>query len=67
MLLDPKILETLKRKALIESVGASVRLSGSTVTNEEVEQILDEQRRLKKQAKSQIEPSSKSDSDIREQ
>lgn len=29
-----------KRKTLIESTGASVRLSGSKVTNEEVEQIV---------------------------
>lgn len=29
-----------KRKTLIESTGASVRLSGSRVTNEEVEKIV---------------------------
>ncbi len=29
-----------KRKTLIESTGASVRLSGSKITNEEVEKII---------------------------
>lgn len=30
-----------RRKTLIESTGASVRLSGSKITNEEVEQIIE--------------------------
>jgi len=30
-----------KRKTLIESTGASVRLSGSKITNKEVEKIID--------------------------
>lgn len=33
--------ERQKRKTLIESTGASVRLSGSKVTNEEVEKIIE--------------------------
>jgi len=32
----------LRRKTLIESTGSSLRLSGSKVTNEQVEQILNE-------------------------
>lgn len=33
-------LAELQRKTLIESTGSSLRLSGSKVTNEQVEQIL---------------------------
>ena len=33
-------LAELRRKTLIESTGSSLRLSGSKVTNEQVEQIL---------------------------
>lgn len=33
-----------RRKTLIESTGASVRLSGSKVTNEEVEKIIESER-----------------------
>ncbi len=33
--------EEQRRKTLIESTGASVRLSGSKITNEEVEKIID--------------------------
>lgn len=35
-------LAELRRKTLIESTGSSLRLSGSKVTNEQVEQILNE-------------------------
>jgi len=40
IVITPKMLEELKRTALIESVGSSMRLSGSKITNEEVEQLL---------------------------
>ena len=33
-----------RRKILIESTGASMRLSGSTVTNEEVEKIIESEK-----------------------
>jgi len=36
--------EEQKRKTLIESTGASVRLSGSKVTNEEVAKIIDSEK-----------------------
>jgi len=38
-----------KRKTLIESTGASVRLSGSEVTNEEVEKIVDSEKKRNKE------------------
>lgn len=38
--ISPERLAELSRAALIASTGASVRLSGSKVTNEQVEQIL---------------------------
>ena len=34
-----------RRKTLIESTGASVRLSGSKITNEDVEKIIDSEKR----------------------
>lgn len=34
-----------RRKTLIESTGASVRLSGSKITNEEVAKIIDSEKR----------------------
>lgn len=37
---SPQRLEEFRRAALIASAGASVRLSGSKVTDKEVEQIL---------------------------
>ena len=37
-----------RRKTLIESTGASMRLSGSKITNEEVEKIIDSERSDKK-------------------
>lgn len=37
---NTKFWEEQKRKTLIESTGASVRLSGSKITNEEVEKIV---------------------------
>jgi len=39
--ISPERLVELRRKTLIESTGSSLRLSGSKVTNEQVEQILD--------------------------
>lgn len=33
-------LDILRKKALIESTGASLRLSGRNITNEQVEEIL---------------------------
>ena len=39
---SPKHLVELRRKTLIESTGSSLRLSGSKVTDEQVEQILNE-------------------------
>ena len=38
--ISPERLAELRRKALIESTGSSIRLSGSKVINEQVEQIL---------------------------
>lgn len=38
--ISPERLTELRRKTLIESTGSSLRLSGSKVTNEQVEQIL---------------------------
>jgi hypothetical protein len=38
--ISPERLIELRRKTLIESTGSSLRLSGSKVTNEQVEQIL---------------------------
>ncbi len=38
--ISPQRLAELRRAALIASTGASVRLSGSKVTNKEVEQIV---------------------------
>ncbi len=40
--ISPERLEELKRATLIASTGSSLRLSGSKVTNEQVEQILNE-------------------------
>ena len=37
----PESLSELRRKVLIESTGSSLRLSGSKVTNEQVEQIIE--------------------------
>lgn len=38
--LSPAYLDALRRKCLIESTGASLRLSGRNITNEQVEEIL---------------------------
>jgi hypothetical protein len=38
--ISPERLAELRRKTLIESTGSSLRLSGSKVTNEQVEEIL---------------------------
>jgi hypothetical protein len=38
--ISPERLAQLRRKTLIESTGSSLRLSGSKVTNEQVEQIM---------------------------
>lgn len=38
--ISPERLAELRRRTLIESTGSSLRLSGSKVTNEQVEQIL---------------------------
>ena len=38
--ISPDRLAEIRRKVLIESTGASLRLSGSKVTNEQAEQIL---------------------------
>jgi len=38
--LTPAYLEMLRKKVLIESTGASLRLSGRNITNEQVEEIL---------------------------
>lgn len=38
--ISPERLVELRRRTLIESTGSSLRLSGSKVTNEQVEQIL---------------------------
>lgn len=38
-----------KRKTLIESTGASMRLSGSKITNEEVEKIIDSEKKRDKE------------------
>ena len=40
--ISPARLAELKRVTLIASTGSSLRLSGSKVTNEQVEQILNE-------------------------
>jgi len=40
--ISPERLAELRRKILIESTGSSLRFSGSKVTNEQVEQILNE-------------------------
>lgn len=40
--ISPERLAELRRKTLIESTGSSIRLSGLKVTNEQVEQILNE-------------------------
>jgi len=40
IILTPEALTELKRKALIENVGASCRLEGGKMTNEEVEELL---------------------------
>lgn len=38
--ISPERLAEIRRKVLIESTGSSLRLSGSKVTNEQVERIL---------------------------
>lgn len=38
--INPEYLEMLKRKALIESTGASLRLSGRNISNATVAEIL---------------------------
>lgn len=38
--INPEYLEMLKRKTLIESTGASLRLSGFDVSDERVEEIV---------------------------
>lgn len=38
--ISPERLAELRRKVLIESTGSSLRLSGSKVTDEQVEQIM---------------------------
>ena len=38
--ISPERLAEIQRRVLIESTGSSLRLSGSKVTNEQVEQIL---------------------------
>lgn len=38
--ISPDYLAEIRRRVLIESTGASLRLSGSKVTNEQVEQIM---------------------------
>ena len=43
----PDFWEKQKRKTLIESTGASVRLSGSKITNEEVAAIIDSEKNQK--------------------
>jgi len=40
--ISPERLAQLRRATLIASTGSSLRLSGSKVTNEQVEQILNE-------------------------
>ncbi len=40
--ISPERLAELRRATLITSTGSSLRLSGSKVTNEQVEQILNE-------------------------
>lgn len=44
-----KFWEEQKRKTLIASTGASVRLSGSKITNEEVEQIIESAKKKDKE------------------
>ena len=44
---NAKFWEEQKRKTLIESTGASVRLSGSKITNEEVAKIIDSEKNKK--------------------
>lgn len=39
-IISPERLAEIQRRVLIESTGSSLRLSGSKVTNEQVEQIL---------------------------
>ncbi len=39
--INPEYLEMLKRKTLIESTGASLRLSGRKISDERVEEILE--------------------------
>ena len=38
--LTPAYLDMLRKRALIESTGASMRLSGRNITNEQVEEVL---------------------------
>lgn len=38
--LTPAYLDMLRRKCLVESTGASLRLSGRKITDEQVEEIL---------------------------
>ena len=38
--ISPERLAEIQRRVLIESTGSSLRLSGSKVTNEQVEQIM---------------------------
>lgn len=40
--ISPERLAELRRATLIDSTGSSLRLSGSKVTNQQVEQILNE-------------------------
>lgn len=46
--LNPEFLEERKRQTLIQSTGASMRLSGVNITNEEVEQIIKTGRKKKR-------------------
>ncbi len=39
--INPEYLEMLKQKTLIESTGASLRLSGSKISDEEVKNIVE--------------------------
>ena len=45
---NPKYLEEVKRKTLIESTASSLRMSGINVTNKEVEQIVKQSINAKK-------------------
>jgi hypothetical protein len=45
VMITPEALEKLRQKALIESVGASTRLAGSKLSDEQVKELLEEMRR----------------------